>query len=250
MPKRGHPGGTYSPAKRARKAAYRSRKKVLSKRFAYARKGFAKAVKSVILKTSETMYKTRKQTTSTCLHNNLYHIMDMDSGSTLWPSQGDGDGNRKGDEIYATGIMIRAAVNLPFDRKATRLRFFLVEYDWNQTGSPEVYENFFHNISSNGLLDTIQTKRFKVRAAWTQQWNGPDNVAEATATEAVVLVKKWIPLKRRICFQSDTSTVVTKGLSESFRLMMLPYDTINTSKVLDNVVNGVECCATLYYKDP
>lgn len=215
----------------------------------YARKGFAKAVRGVILKTSETMYKSKSQTTATCLHNNLYHIMDMDANSTLWPAQGDGDGNRKGDEIYATGIMIRGAANLPYDRKGTRLRFFLVEYDWNQTGSPETYSNFFHNTTGNGMLDTIQSKRFKVHASWTQRWYG-NNEANATAVEATILFKKWIPLKRKINFQSDTSTVVTRGLKESFRLMVLPYDTINTSSVLDTVVNGIECCATLYYKDP
>ena len=209
-----------------------------------------KMMKAVQLKTSETKYKSSNTHNTNLYHDNLYEALQMGSGQSIHPSQGSGDGNRIGDCIYLSGIRLRGEAEVPFDRKNATFKCWLLEYDETTSGSATVYNNLFHNVSGNGLTDSLQSKRFKVIKAWTMRYKGINSTAEATETTGTILFNRWIPLRRKINYQADGSTQITAGLKQNLTLIVLPYDTYSTSSATDIVCTNFTACGTLYYKDP
>lgn len=245
--RRSSSGGSY--AKR-RKMPYRRPGYSLKSRFMRMKsRGFARKIKNTMLKMSETKYKSTNLHIASLNHDTLNIVCNMSPSQPLYPTQGSGDGNRIGDEIYITGFKIRGDVELPYDRKNVTLKFWVVEYDHSRSGAPTTYNNFFHNISGNALTDSVQSKRYKILDSWTQRYRGINSTAEATATTGTIIVNKWIPFRRKVTFQQDSATTVIKGMQDSLIVLMAPYDTYS-STALDVVVANSAFACTLYYKDP
>lgn len=207
-------------------------------------------MKAVQLKTSETKYKSSNVHLTNLYHDNLREGIQLGSGQPIHPSQGTGDGSRIGDQIYVSGFRLRGEAEVAYDRKNTTFKCWLLEYDETTSGSATVYTNLFHNVSGNGLTDSIQSKRYKVIKCWTMRYKGLSTDAHDTPVTGTILFNKWIPLKRNIHYQSDSSTAITKGIKQNLTLVVLPYDTYSTSAVSDIVCTNFTCCATMYYKDP
>lgn len=214
-----------------------------------SRTKFAKAVRKVILSTAEKCYKSKQVDGTSCNHDTITGITVWNTAATtLFPSQGNGDGERRGDEIYATGIMIRAVFQIPHDRRNTKFKLWFVEYDPDLTGDP-TKANFFHNISNNVMVDPVQSDRWRgcVRYLGMYKCSAVDQTTGSQ--DKTIIMKKWIPIKRKLTFQSDTSTQICHGLKSNGALLIAPYDSI-TSVTSDTLITNSEITFTLYYKDP
>lgn len=240
------------------KKAYRWRKKWLR-----GKKGFAKAVKNVILKTAEKKYKSADIAANSAYdltfggnalnHNSIVEqtlIDNTNPNSTyqLCMAQGDNDGQRNGDEIYAKGIMYRGGIVIPSDRKNTTFKMCLLEYNTVQ-GTPTTYGDLFHNVTGKNMLDPLQQDRWKLTVLGTYRYSPHDtNPSPIDGNRGEILIKKWIPFKRHLCFKEDTSLAYVKGMKERLSIIWLTYD--NNSAFDATTCGYIRANATLYYGDP
>ena len=220
------------------------------------RKNLVRLIKSVAMSKSETNYRSNSQETGALTHNTVTEIMKLwdNNGNGIFPGQGTTDGNRVGDEIEAVGIMIRGQIEIPYDRRDTLCDIYYVTNNTNVGGI--AYSTMFHNVTGSVLLDPIQSKqfsqvrkcgRYRVRSTDAGMHSTGAWLAENVITKTIMF-KKWIPLKKKIKFMSDTTTVTT-NLPELGGLYLACADSLSTGAE-DNVVSAVKCTATLYYKDP
>lgn len=235
----------------SKKARYASKGRVAKgpKRKHSGKRGkFARAVKRVIFSTAESCYKSITKDGWTCNHDSLATCVIWNPQNTgIWPAQGNGDGERRGDEIFATGIMMRCVVQIPHDRRNTKFRMWYVPHT-SGSGDPGDKSQLFHNVSNNVMVDPIQTDRWKgikylgqFRCSAVDQTTG--------SQDKTIILKRWIPLKRKIYFKEDTSSVPVSGIMENGYIIIAAYDTI-TSATTDTLITNSETAFTLYYKDP
>lgn len=208
---------------------------------------FAQKVKKVILSTAEKCYRSYNYDGTTFNHDTLGTVGAWLPGvNTLWPPQGNGDGERRGDEIYTKGIMLRAVFQIPHDRRNTKFKLWFVQFDENQCGTLNK-ANFFHSVSNNVMVDPVQQDRWRnVKYLGTFACSAADQTTGSQ--DKTVIIKKWIPLKRRVTFQSDSSQQPI-GVAERGYLAIAPYDSIS-SLTTDTLITNSEICYTLYYADP
>lgn len=213
-----------------------------------SRTKFAKAVRKVILSTAEKCYKSLQRDGQSFTHDSLSYVHVFTPGNYgLFPSQGNGDGERRGDEIYTSGIMMRAVFQIPHDRRNTKFKMWFLNYDEDQQGIV-AKDTFFHNVSNNVMIDPVQTDRWRhVQYLGTYKCSAVDQTTGSQ--DKTIIVKKWIPLKRKITFQSDSSNIPCNGVLSRGILVVCPYDTI-TSVTTDTLITNSEITFTLYYKDP
>jgi len=188
-------------------------------------------------------------------HNVLYSFNIIDNTSAtegVLPIQGVGDTNRNGSDIYCTGFMIRGQVNLPFDRRNTKIKMWLCERSTTD-GSPNSYTQWFKSITGSGALDPVDNDRFKVKSLGELRATARDLYVERgeltdAGAESTIYFKKWIPYKRKLKFPSGSSNVCT-GMKEALSVHFLAYDTYNAAET-DRVVTALNCAVTCYFKDP
>lgn len=122
---------------------------------------------------------------------------------TIFPSQGLGDGERNGDEIYVKGIMVRMIFQIPHDRRNTKFKLWYVPYNSVQ-GNLAVAADFMHVSANNTMLDFIQTDRWKgIKYIGQYRCSAADMITGSQ--DKIVMVKKWIPINRKVTFISDAS---------------------------------------------
>lgn len=221
----------------------------------YSKKRFNRRVRKALLQTTETGYKTKVVVSgagSGINHDTLrkYVLWDV-SDYSIFPTQGLGDGNRIGDEIYVTGMMIRATFQVPYDRRNTKIRLWYVPYNTDQ-GFPDQQSQFMHNVTGNTFLDPIQTKRWpgvKYLGQYQVKSTDQPHIIGETLQDKTIMVKKWLPIYRKVAFKEDGSVVPVSGLKEHGWLIASAYDSI-TSATTDTVVSRCEMSCTMYYKDP
>lgn len=242
----------------------RRRKRSWRRKYTRGRKGFAKAVKNVILKTAETKFISRRLTDTVMLessapsrfqltHNdlNFYNIFNNTSPDSVkhpLPLQGDSDGNRNGDEIYSTGIRLAGNIQVLSANKTATFRMFLVEYNdhiFSSGGSLSTYNQVMHNVSNSTMLDTFQHDRLRPKYLGTLRVPARDIQDSADGT---INFKRWIPFKRKLTFRSDDSPALAMGIKNKLSLLFLPYDKILTTS--GTHIADINVHATLYYKDP
>lgn len=214
-----------------------------------SRTKFARAVRKVILSTAEKCYKSIQNDGTSFTHDSLGGVYIWNPTTTgIWPAQGNGDGERRGDEIYATGIMARMVFQIPYDRRNTKFKMWYIASDDQVQGVPSK-STFFHNISNNVMVDPVQSDRWRgcVRYLGTYSCKATDQ--SPTGQDKTVIIKKWIPLKRKLTFQSDSSSIPCTGIPPYGRIVIAAYDTI-TSTTIDVLITHSEITFTLYYKDP
>lgn len=212
-----------------------------------SRTKFAKAVKRVIFSTAESCYKSVQRDGWTCNHDSLAGaILWNPSNLGLFPVQGNGDGERRGDEIYATGVMMRMVVQIPHDRRNTKFKMWYVPHSSTQ-GNPGLKTDFFHTVSNNVMNDPIQADRWKgIKYLGKFQCTAVDQTTGSQ--DKTILIKRWIPLKRKVTFVSDTSSQPV-GLPDNAYIIIAAYDSI-TSAITDTLITNSETAFTLYYRDP
>lgn len=222
-----------------------------TKKMSYVpRKTNKKLIKSVLLNMAETNYKSHDEKGKTFLHDVLTRQdiwkVNSTAADTIWPAVGDGDANRTGDMIQATGMKIRGVFEIPNDRFNMRMKIWYVQ--WNTgDGTPSTQSEFFHNISGNIMLDPIQNKRFRSIKYLGEIKCRPTDIQNATAQTKTIFFQRWIPMKKKVYFKADGSVIPT-NMKEYGSLVFAPYDTISSSQT-DIIVSDSELTYTLYYKD-
>lgn len=236
-------------------------------------------MKSIVLRTVETKYLTRRfvdfsttlgPATAGMFHNQIkeYRLLDQtvasgsandeNFGTTLFPGLGDGNAQSSGNEINATGIMLRGTMEIPQDRTVnTQVRMYLVS--WNSSQGVPDSNSFYHNISNNKMLDPIDSDRYPgVKFMGTLKPHLQRGIAQLTAFDSAnisrqngtIMFKRWIPMKKVIRQRFDGNTINRiDNLKEHMSLLFVPYDRFN-ALTTDRVITAFECTATLYYKDP
>lgn len=232
-----------------KKGAKKTRKTQKKNPAPKSKPSLVKLIKNVTLKQSETKYVSKSISVINFYHDTFKGINLWDASNTqIFPAQGTSDGHRNGDEIYLTGIMIRAVFVVPFDRRNMRLRMWFVPHNPVQ-GDPTVQANFQHNITGNIFLDPIQTDRYKgVKYLGTYRCLSSDQTTTA-GSDKTILFKRWLPINRKITFQQDNSQAVVSGLKERGYIICTQYDT-TTTLTTDVLITSMEMAATLYFKDP
>lgn len=177
---------------------------------------------------------------------------DVNFGTTLFPSPGDGNANSSGNEINATGIMLRGILEIPGDRIAsTTVRMYMVS--WNSTQGVPDSNSFYHNVSGNKMLDPIDSDRYpgvkfmgELRPISRPTVYGVDIVTNRTR----IMFKRWIPLKKKLHqrFQDGILSHID-NLKEHMSIIFVPYDKMSAIET-DRIITHFECAATLYFKDP
>lgn len=206
----------------------------------------SKMMKKVALKTTETKFKNISLPKWELYHNTLQEST-INISSALC-AQNDDESGRVGNEIYLTGIKFRLLLGQKSDRPNVTFKIFVVEWDTNQGGTVTNSAHFYYWVSQNVLLDAIQSHRFRILKKITYKGNlGSLEVGE-TAKEKTYPLSFWLPMKRKISFQGDTSIVTSMGIKENLKVVVACYDAYGTL-ITDNI-GYIQGCATCYYKDP
>ena len=206
----------------------------------------ATMMKKVALKTTETKFKNISLQKWELFHN-LNKSSAVNISSSLC-TQSDDDDGRIGNEIYLTGIKFRLLLGQKADRPNVTFKIYIVEWDTNQAGTETNSSHFYHNVTNNVLLDAIQTHRFRILKAITYKGNiGSMEVGEV-GKEKTYPLSLWLPMKRKISFQTDTGTMASMGMKENLKVVVAAYDAYGTVNT-DNIAY-IQGCATCYYKDP
>jgi len=221
------------------------------------RSNLVKLIKDVQISQSEMKFITSTIETGVLNHNSVteFHCWGPTGNVfNVMPSIGTGDGSRIGDRIHAKGIMLRAQVQLTWDRKSTRLAVYWVPHNSEQ-GSPST--DLFHNVSGMTILDPLQKKRFPNAKLVGIYKTDPNDQSSGTyggsvgtpqaGDQKIIFFKSYVPLNQKIYFKTDGSAVPT-NLKEYGTFCLAPFDkTLALST--DNVIMSGTLNATLYYKD-
>lgn len=256
-----------------RRRIVRRKKRTWRRKLLRGKRGFAKAVKNVILRTAEKKFRSTDNPCDSVYnavaqgyplnHNSIVHCHLINNNSPNGtthpiPAQGDGDGQRNGDEIYSKGITIRGSIDFPYDRTNSYVKMYLVE--WNSTSGGLTKADLQHAITGNVMLDPFQHDRWKIKHIGTfrpREGNYTANTylnqLDLTSTgqhgkTQSILFKKHIPFKRKLCFKDDNSLVITKGMKEHLSVFFMTYDTQGTNQL--DTCAYVRLNTTLYYGDP
>lgn len=233
--------------------------------------GFARKVKSIVLSLAEKKYKSINldaQTTAAPWNHDSLARADLWNSTggagfnTLFPNQGNGDGERNGDEIYVHGIRVRGVLDVPYDRPDTEIKMWFVPYNSTQ-GVPSNKGDFMHGTINNVWIDGVQTDRWpgirylgklRVRAKDSYAYKGQlvgalgEEIEELEGRERKLSFNKYITLKRKVRFNNDGSNIAN-GLKEAGSIVFATYCTVGTGTG-DNCVIARNIAATIYYKDP
>lgn len=254
------------PYKKSYRKKRYSRKATVSKRVKAAPRSMAKlakTIKAIQLKEQETNYKTIQPAIPALLHDSINEFRMWSSTTSVFPSQGTGDGGRIGDRIYPKGIRVRMCLDVPYDRMNVKVKVYYLPYNSDQ-GSPTTYANLYHNVVGNSRVDPIQFKRwkgikylgtYKPRDMDAKNWvtQGGHQVPELPSTAwtssntATIYINKFIPINRKVWFINDAS-IQPSNLKENGSILLVPYASTNTLAT-DNVILSGEGAFTLYYKD-
>lgn len=221
------------------------------------RSSLVKLIKDINVAESEMKYKSATIETGVLNHNSVtqFHCWGPTGNVfNIMPGQGTTDGTRIGDRIFAKGIVLRSQVQLPWDRKGTRLAIYWVPHNSEQ-GDPS--SDLFHSVSGMTILDPLQKKRYpnaklvgiyktEANDQSTGTYGGSVGTPEA-GDQKYIFFKAYIPLNKKIYFKADASATPT-NMKEYGTFCLAPFDkTLAISS--DNVILSGTMNATLYYKD-
>jgi len=222
------------------------KKKSTKKASTLTTKQLSTMMKKVALSTSETKFKNINIPKWELFHNKNKQGSVNISSSLV--AQGDDDDDRIGNEIYLTGIKFRLLLGQKADRPNVTFKIYIVEYDATQAGTLENSSHFYHNVTGNVMLDAIQSHRFKI--LYQKTFKGTTGSLEVgeVSKEKTYPISFWVPMKRKLSFQTDSGTLVSMGMKDNLRIMIAAYDAYGSLQA-DNIAYA-QCCASCYYKDP
>ena len=197
-------------------------------------------IKRTVLKTCESKERTTLYDKVEMFHNvfTTYHINQAGN----MPSQGTQEVQRIGDQINMSGFMLRCLFGQKVDRPNVTFRYFIVKVP---KASVYSYATWFRNITSNVLLDNINTDFCKVLKTGVMRPNEA-GLSNAGGDEYTFTRKFFIPYKKLIKFGPSDSSQTHND--DDIYWLIAPYDAFGTL-ITDNVAY-MQAALTLYYKDP
>lgn len=249
------------------------------KRFAYGRRyrknRFARAVKKVILKTAEPKHRTVFLTDIKSnvaggadtlpnpvrykmLHNGITIVRIInnvfpDAAKHPLPGRGVQDTQRIGDQINASGIMLKMVLDVGSQYRTSTFRVFYCESEQSD-GAIEDYQNLFENTTGLTMQDKLNNDRFRLKPIGTYRIQSADQDIDEPGG---IVINKWIPFKRKLTFtgsndDQDHVIQVSKGMKDYLDVVILPWHAISSGPILDPhpVIGSFRATATLHWKDP
>ena len=220
------------------------RNKKTPRRKSYSSTASAKRLRTIIKRTVLKVAEPKERTTlidKIEMYHNVFTTVHLNTAGNM-PSQGTQEVQRVGDQINTSGFMIRALFGQKTDRPNVTFRWFIVKVP---KGSTYTYANWFRNITSNVMLDNINTDFCKVLKQGTMRPN--EAGLGATGGDEYTFVRKYfVPYKKLLKFGPADGSQTHND--EDIYLLIAPYDAFG-SLVSDNVAY-MQAAFTLYYKDP
>lgn len=180
-----------------------------------------------------------------CQHNaNTALPIWKETSTGIWPTGGTSDAGRIGENINTLGILVRAVFQIPHDRRNMRFKMYFVQYNSVQ-GDPATASDFYHWTLGNTMIDSVDKDTFgNVQYLGTYKCRAVDQTTGSQ--DKTILVKKWIPLKKRLTFKGTLGAPM--NLRENGVLIIAPYDSIGTLAT-DIPISKIDIACSLYYKD-
>lgn len=271
MPKRRYGGGRSGRRVRARRYGRRPLRRY-RRRYVRARGRLGRAVRSLVLKSSETKV-THNMIESTGIYHNGglsdnlagWWLWNSDPGiapplGIQWPSLGNTDHERVGNEIYPVGIKVRMEIQCPFDRRNVKFRLFLVKFNSNQ-GTPFSKTEFFDSRPSlNIMLDPLNPRFRKKKILDTVIAPGSDAAWYGSALSTGSNQNRnnitrfydfWIPMRRKVVFDREQGSGPPKVGLPTESCVIIPFAYHNSDTVEgDQVITVQRFVTEFYYKDP
>jgi len=238
----------YAGAKRKRgSTSKRGTKRTFKRRrMAPGRSGtFAKRVKAVVLKTSETKMYNREFNSGSAAFphfafDNVSHRLDL---NTFALERGNSDGTniqcRTGDEVYVRGVKLFFRYNANATGVDQHLKWWFLRFPSGMVPSSVPVQA----VTQNLIMDMIDTEKCKVISVGTHRVVGNNPVDTAADDKKVCFFKRWIPMKNmKIRYQGS-------GILDcryEFALFFVAYRDGTVSQQIGNV-NG---SMAMYFKDP
>lgn len=256
MPKRMRSGIPRLPFKRFKPSPY-----VCRRRRGTKGRPSGKLMKNIVMKLAETKRVDLNYPigTGSFAHDSIYECIlnTTDQANTTVPTRvvvGGGQSSRVGDEVYSTGFRIRGCFGLPFDRRNTTIKMWLVEYNTNQ-GTPTTEAQWYRSTTGNNMLDPLNDDRFpgakllktfrcKPRDLYVERGDIMDS-----GSINQIYYNLWIPFKRKLRYTSNSQLPPIAGCKERLSLIVTAYDTASTLTT-DIVVVDHRQSVTWFYKDP
>lgn len=217
----------------------RKRSKYAKKKYA-AKKRFTRAVRSVVLRTSERKYLADNEGKTELYHN-------VPSQGTLFgrtgsgmPTVGTGSNQRIGDSIYISAIKFRIMMYAKADRPNTGFKFLVLQSKNGLSGNP------IRAVTGNNSIDPVATTEWRVLASRTiQDKPGLANTTLAPGgVEHTRYTDIYIPIKRTVHTLGQGGT---NWNMEDIVLWVCAYDTYGTLTT-DNI-GAFQFWTELYFRD-
>lgn len=253
------------------KRGYRRRRRWTVRKRA-RKSSFAKAVKAVIMRTSEPKQMTVPVlNTSTdaaidgtwrghpMLHNQIkaFRVWEQDITSyrgVLEIPTGDLENQRTGSEIYLKGIRIHGFITFPQTLRNVMVKMWFVEYN-NNAGDPTTSAGFFKGNSVDRICDVPNLAKYKPKYLGTITYRPKDiqqGGDENTCSETIP-IKRYLKIKRKLSYgASGTSVnVVTKGvLTNGYVLAMAYRSPMDQNLQAVPTLCYISIGATAFFADP
>lgn len=227
--------------KRKQSTARKSKRKPYRKNYsAINTRRLRTLIKRTVLKTAEPKERTTVIDKIEMFHN-VFTTVQLNPPGNM-PSQGTQEVQRVGDQINTSGFMVRALFGQKTDRPNVTFRWFIVKVP---KGSVYSYANWFRNITSNVLLDNINTDFCKVLKQGTMRPNEA-GLGNLGGDEYTFVRKYFVSYKKLLKFGPADGAQTHND--EDIYWLIAPYDAFG-SLITDNVAY-VQAAFTIYYKDP
>jgi len=223
-----------SPAKRSKYTKY--------SKSSMNRKKLIRTIKAVTKRVAEPKVVNTNMGKTELYHNNVvaFHLNKSDSANM--PSQGTTEYQRVGDQINVTGWSLRMLMGQKADRPNVTFRWWVVKVP---KGSSYTYAAWFQNVTSNAMLDHINTDFVKVLKGglWRPNEAG---LAGTGGDEYTFIQKIWIPYRKLYKF-GPTDGALTHN-DDDIYFLIVPYDAYGALQE-DNVAY-TQIMKSFYYRDP
>lgn len=235
----------YRTGKRARKAAYRGRKKWSG------RTPMKRMIKKTIMAMAEP-----KHTAFDHGKYELYHNSGSAAAGRVLPTaielywplrmplQGSGDQQRIGDQINVKGFAVHCLLGQKQDRMNVTFRIIVLKCTEDQ--EPPNLNDLIENVTGNILLDSTNKDRGSiVYQKFIKKNVTPQLEAAGQQRELTYTHKFWIPVNKRIKFSANNGQTFS---GDKLYMYFFSYDAYG-SLVTDNIAY-VQVWSKLYYCDP
>jgi len=209
----------------------------------------------------ETKESAQTQTVATALPHNNVALMSINPFITSFGTgdQMAGTGNRIGDCISVTGVLIKGFLENSLSRSHVHYRIWLLRGAKGETFNRST---IFKGIVDNKIIDQMNTERFTVVASKRLTIDASNAIAASVSANGVPSISgaagisgrpfsMWIPGKKfgrsgNLKYE-DASTSQVKFYD--YRLVILAYDWYGTPQDVNNVGLVNSLYTKVYYKD-